>query len=84
MDEKAGGRPSIQPPCLIASAWRENPSVSHSVSPDTLPHDSVSLSFSPLLELLEREEKRAEERDRRAETREERLLNLLEKIVEKI
>lgn len=25
MDEAIGGRPSILPPCLIASAWGENP-----------------------------------------------------------
>lgn len=40
MDETKGGRPSIQPPCLIASAWGENPSVSNSVSPDSVPPDS--------------------------------------------
>ncbi|KAE8278863.1 hypothetical protein D5F01_LYC22442 [Larimichthys crocea] len=38
----------------------------------------------PVLELLERQEKRAEEREKREEDREERLLNLLEKIVEKM
>lgn len=33
----------------------------------------------PVLELLERQEKRAAERERREKAREERLLNLLEK-----
>ena len=40
MDEAIGGRPSIQPPCLIASAWGENPPVSASASPDSVPPES--------------------------------------------
>ena len=99
MDEAIGGRPSIQPPCLIASAWGENPPVSVSASPDSVPpegqgaeQESESEELAPLkrqrrdpvLELLERQEKRAEEREKREENREERLLNLLEKIAEKM
>ncbi|KAE8281734.1 hypothetical protein D5F01_LYC07367 [Larimichthys crocea] len=101
MDEAIGGRPSIRPPCLIASAWGETPPVSASASPDSVPpepecqgaeQDSESEEPAPpkrqrrdpVLELLERQEKRAEEREKREEDREERLLNLLEKIVEKM
>lgn len=59
------GRPSIQPPCLIDSAWAENPPVS--VSPDSVPESPQiqRISWSQLqqkrkwhdriLELLERE-----------------------------
>ncbi|TKS73969.1 hypothetical protein D9C73_008050 [Collichthys lucidus] len=101
MDEAIGGRPSIRPPCLIASAWGETPPVSASASPDSVPpepecqgaeQDSESeepappkrQQRDPVLELLERQEKRAEEREKREEDREERLWNLLEKIVEKM
>lgn len=101
MDEAIGGRPSIQPPCLLASAWGESLPVSASASPDSVPpepesqgaeQESVSEEPAPskrqwrdpVLELLEREEKRAVERKKREEAREERLLNLLEKIVEKM
>lgn len=38
----------------------------------------------PVLELLEREMKRAAEREKREEAREERMLAVLEKIVEKM
>jgi len=38
----------------------------------------------PLLEFLEREAERTEARERRAEEREEKLLNLLERIVDKM
>lgn len=93
MDEAIGGRPSIQPPCLITSAWGENPSISASASLDSVPSEPGSQTpepeepgpsklqqHDPILELLER----AEQRARRKEAREERLLNLLEKIVEKM
>ena len=42
MDEAIGGRPSIQPPCLIASAWGENPPVPASASPDSVPPEQES------------------------------------------
>ncbi|KAG8003268.1 hypothetical protein GBF38_007692 [Nibea albiflora] len=102
MDEAIGGRPSIRPPCLIALAWGENPPVSASASPDSVPpepepkcqgEDSESEGPAPppkrqrrdpILELLERQDKRAEEREKREEEREERLLNILEKIVERM
>ena len=93
MDEAIGGRPSIQPPCLIASAWGENPPVPASASPDSVDQESESESepappkrqrLDPVLELMERQEKRAEEREKREEAREERLLSLLKRIVEKM
>lgn len=37
MDEAIGGWPSIQPPCLNALARGENPPVSASASPDSVP-----------------------------------------------
>ncbi|XP_034552575.1 uncharacterized protein LOC117822059 isoform X1 [Notolabrus celidotus] len=40
MDEAIGGRPSIRPPCLIASAWGDNSLVSQPESPDSVPSDS--------------------------------------------
>ena len=97
MDEARGGRPSIQPPCLIASAWGENPPVSVSASPDSVPpepegqgaeQDSESEELAPLKRqrrdpVLELLE-RQEKREKIEEDREERLLNLLEKIVEKM
>lgn len=103
MDEAIGGRPSIQPPCLIASAWGENPPVPASASPDSVPPEQESQGVDqesepesepappkrqrredPVVELMERQEKRAEEREKREEAREERLLSLLERIVEKM
>lgn len=39
------GRPSIQPPRLIASAWAENPPVS--VSPDSAPPELESQPTDP-------------------------------------
>ena len=93
MDEAIGGRPSIQPPCLIASAWGENPPVPASASPDSVDQESESESEpappkrqrrDPVVELMERQEKRAKEREKREEAREERLLSLLERIVEKM
>ncbi|KAK0133091.1 Aggrecan core protein [Merluccius polli] len=90
MDEATGGRPSIQPPCLIASAWGENPSISESASLIQC-HQSqkVRLQSQGICQgqrsqghkkgkwrdaILELLE-RAEERARRDEAWEERLLN---------
>ncbi|TWW73295.1 hypothetical protein D4764_15G0006890 [Takifugu flavidus] len=91
MDEAIGGRPSIRPPCLIASAWGEGHSTSgssHSV-PERPDGESGTEEEQPgpaprkrqrrdrVLELLER----AEERATREEARDERLLDLLEKLL---
>lgn len=94
MDEAIGGRPSIQPPCLSMGREPFHVHVSVPGFSDTPGPGNVAGTDEPgppkkqrcdaVLELFEREEKRAEERDRRAEAREERLLNLLEKIVEKM
>ncbi|KAI2667947.1 GMP reductase [Labeo rohita] len=99
MDEAIGGRPSIQPPILIASSEEESivPAVS---SPDSVPEEAEQedrresgepgpakrqrKDKDPVLEFLEREAERAGERIRREERREERLLSILEKIVEKM
>lgn len=93
MDEAIGGRPSIQPPILTASSEEDSivPAVS---SPDSVPEEAEQQDRresgepvpakrqrkDPVLEFYEREAERAEERMRR----EERLLSILEKIVEKI
>lgn len=47
MDEAIRGSPSTQPPCLVASAWGESPSVSDSVSPESMPPDSGSDTPKP-------------------------------------
>lgn len=78
----------MQPAFLIYSA---SPTYSSS---ELLEKDDSDPVFSPLppkrqckdpvLEFLEREAERSEARERRAEEREEKLLNLLERIVEKM
>ncbi|KAK9953297.1 hypothetical protein ABG768_017302 [Culter alburnus] len=98
MDEAIGGRPSIQPPILIASS-EENSIVPAVSSPDSVPKESEQqdrresgearpakkrLKTDPVLEFLEREAERTEERMRREDMREERLLSILERIVEKM
>lgn len=88
MDEAIGWRLSMQPPFLIYSA---SPTYSSS---ELLKTDDSNPGLSPLppnrqckdpvLEFLEREAERSEARERRAEEREEKLLNLLERIVDKM
>jgi len=97
MDEAIGGRPSIQPPILIASSEEDSivPAVSSLGSVPKKPEqqdrrESVEAGPSkrqrkdPVLEFLEREAERTEERMRKEDEREERLLSILEKIVEKM
>ncbi|KAK9976907.1 hypothetical protein ABG768_018728 [Culter alburnus] len=87
MDEAIGGRPSIQPPILIASS-EENSIVPAVSSPDSRGGEArpakKRLKTDPVLEFLEREAERTEERMRREDMREERLLSILERIVEKM
>ena len=97
MDEALGGRPSIQPPILIASSEEDSivPAVSSlgSVPKDPEQQDRRESGEAgpakrqrkdPVLEFLEREAERTEERMRKEDMREERLLSILKKIVEKM
>jgi len=97
MDEAIDGRPSIQPPILIASSEEDSilPAVSSVGSVLKKPEqqdrtESVEAGPSkrqrkdPVLEFLKREAERTEARMRKEGEREERLLSILEKIVEKM
>lgn len=101
MDEAIGSRPSVTPPCLIASAWEESPSTSAASSvsmsqPQEQDEDGESRpggkrkrkSLHSMLERAERREeereKKEEERERREEERQDRLCRLLERLVEKL
>ena len=95
MDEALGGRPSITPPVLVASAWGESSRPAAGSSSDTRgasPQPTAEQQMveetgpakrqraDPVLEFLEAQTARAEDRA----TREERLLALLERIVDKM
>ncbi|KAJ8386977.1 hypothetical protein AAFF_G00161540 [Aldrovandia affinis] len=91
MDEPLGGRPSIQPPVLVASAWGGHSPAAAVAEPaagperqELGPGPSKRRRETPVLQFLKMEAEKAEERDRRDEQREERLLSLLEKIVDKM
>ncbi|KAJ8415161.1 hypothetical protein AAFF_G00008590 [Aldrovandia affinis] len=92
MDEALGGRPSIQPPVLVASAWGGHSQAAAVAEPAAGPErqeefgpgPSKRQREDPALEFLKKEAEKAEERARREEQREERLLSLLEKIVDKM
>ncbi|KAJ8367961.1 hypothetical protein SKAU_G00079890 [Synaphobranchus kaupii] len=86
MDEAIGQKPSNRPPVLVASAWvsplETQPTASQ---PEERPGPAPKRQrVDPVLEFLEREAELRRERERRDEEREERLLKLLENIVEKI
>ncbi|KAK9976614.1 hypothetical protein ABG768_021819, partial [Culter alburnus] len=84
MDEAIGGRPSIQHPILIAdSVPKESEQQERRESGEARPAKK-RLKTDPVLEFLEREAERTEERMRREDMREERLLSILERIVEKM
>ena len=72
MDEALGRSPSIAPPCLIASAWGENPpaSASASASPDSVPTEP---------EPVEEVESAAEESGPSKRQRRDPILELLER-----
>ena len=98
MDLAIGGKPSITPPSLVASAWENSPisdaasssstSTSSQISsPDSVPAESpvpAKKRRDGVLEFLEKADERDEARAKRDEAREERMLSLLEKIVEKM
>ena len=99
MDEALGGRPSITPPVLVASAWGESSRPAAGSSSDTRgasPQPTAEQQMveetgpakrqraDPVLEFLEAQTARAEERATREEEREERLLALLERIDDKM
>ena len=105
MDEALGGRPSITPPVLVASAWGESsrpaagsssdprgaspqPTAEQQMVEETGPASLLPSAkrqrADPVLEFLEAQTARAEERATREEEREERLLALLERIVDKM
>ncbi|XP_041860932.1 uncharacterized protein LOC121652269 [Melanotaenia boesemani] len=82
MDEAIGSKPSVRPPCLIASSWEESPSTSVAPSSVSVPHDEEDEGESStpakrprlesLLHFLEKAEKREEEREKREEEREKK------------
>ncbi|KAK7939598.1 hypothetical protein WMY93_002924 [Mugilogobius chulae] len=85
MDEAIGSRPSVQPPCLIASSRGEGPSTSAASSQVSVPQEQEDeedeeqdegrtgrrkrARRDSLVELLKQAEKREEERERKEEER---------------
>ncbi len=90
MQEAIGGRPSIQPPILIASASNSTTPPSSSTDPlergdsEATPLPAKRQRRDPVLEFLEKESERSMARERRSEEREEKRINLLERIVNKM
>lgn len=90
MHEAIGGRPSIQPPLLIASASTSTTPPSSSIDllergdSEATPLPAKRQRRDPVLEFLDKEAERSEARQRRSEEREDKLMNLLERIVNKM
>ncbi|XP_062393625.1 uncharacterized protein LOC134088864 isoform X2 [Sardina pilchardus] len=100
MDEVMGDKPSISPPVLITSSGGDHFQVSAVASPEPRRAEAEAEAeeeeeatprkragkrkVDPVLDFLERDAERAEERARRDEEREGRLLSILERLVEKL